>query len=342
MSLTAAAVAAPFDDAKLKYDHGDFATAQRLWLRLAEQGDPRAQVALGGLYMSGQGVSQYTEGGLYWYRRAGVQGDDAAEYILGEIYSGGHGFGHDDVQAYMWLSLAAQGAGPSESDRRARALKLRDVLAARMTAPQIAEAEQAVRDWRPDSIAAWPTACDVKFSSPQGGAIEVWSGHEFPGFGVQPTSTFWMPPASNAEMELRLSYLAGRMQDVGSPVAAYVRIKIPAPSPPDGTIVVMASASGAAQSFAAADIQYGSEGDHPIADANILGADAPGPEGVARALIAAGLPGQSLSVTIRRNGKVVRATSFDLSNLDARDALLREAFAKVEAADPKVCSNTPF
>ena len=47
MAIAGAAFAGPFEDAMAAYDKNDFATAMRLYLPLAERGDPRAQDAVG-------------------------------------------------------------------------------------------------------------------------------------------------------------------------------------------------------------------------------------------------------------------------------------------------------
>jgi TPR repeat protein len=49
------------------YDSGDFATALREWMPLAEQGDASAQFNLGLMYAKGQGVLQdYVRAHMWW------------------------------------------------------------------------------------------------------------------------------------------------------------------------------------------------------------------------------------------------------------------------------------
>ncbi len=88
------------------YNRGDYATALKEWRPLAEQGDASAQHNLGWMYHLGQGVPQ------------------------------------DDVQARMWLNLAA-----AQGNELARIN--RDRLTQQMTPVQLAEAQRLAREWRP-------------------------------------------------------------------------------------------------------------------------------------------------------------------------------------------------
>ena len=112
---------------------------------LAKQGDASAQFALGTMYRDGQGVEQDFAEALRWWRKAAEQGVVDAQYALGNIYSGGTGIAQDHVQAYMWYSIAAAHTG--EEWLAAIAGTNRDVLAARMTPADIAEAKRLAAEW---------------------------------------------------------------------------------------------------------------------------------------------------------------------------------------------------
>ena len=86
---------------------------------------------------------------MQWYRKAADQGNANAQSILGVMYANGRGVTKDDVQAYMWVNLAA--AGTSDADVREQAQKTRDAFAARMTPAQIGEAQRLSREWKPTS-----------------------------------------------------------------------------------------------------------------------------------------------------------------------------------------------
>ncbi len=86
------------------YKRGDYAMALREWLPLAEQGNEKAQAVLGGMYYMGRGVQQ------------------------------------DDVNAAMWLDLAARQGDQS-------AARLRNHAINEMTPDQITEAQRLAREW---------------------------------------------------------------------------------------------------------------------------------------------------------------------------------------------------
>lgn len=99
-----------FDKGSAAYKGGDYATAHAEFLSAAEQGDSSAQHIIGIMYYKGEGVPQ------------------------------------DNVQAYMWLNLAAvktEALMPGYDD----ALKERDLVAKEMTPADISTAQRLVREW---------------------------------------------------------------------------------------------------------------------------------------------------------------------------------------------------
>lgn len=76
-------------------------------------------------------------------------GDHDAQYMLGRHYETGNGVLQDFVEAHKWYNLAAAGGHRHASGAR-------DALAARMTANQIAEAQQRARQWQPSTAAPSP------------------------------------------------------------------------------------------------------------------------------------------------------------------------------------------
>lgn len=172
------AAAVSLEDGRAAYEHRDFAIAERLFRPLAEHGNAIAQYNLGVMYYKGEGVPQSYPNAVFWYRHAAWQGDASAQLglgvlcyngqgtlqsytealtwfrqaadqgsvqaqiNLGAMYANGQGAPQDYIQAHMWLSLAA---AKSET----RAAELRDIVAAKMTAAQIAEAQKLAREWKP-------------------------------------------------------------------------------------------------------------------------------------------------------------------------------------------------
>ena len=183
VAIFAAPAWAGFDEGVAAYKRGDYATALREWRSLAAQGDAAAQYNLGLMYNKGQSVPQdYAEavkwyrraakqgngggqanlGYMYdvglavpqdyawaakWYRRAANQGNAVGQTNLGVMYSKGRGVPQDYVQAHMWHNLAVSNLAAGVD--RDKAVKYRDIVAAKMTPAQIAEAQRLAREWKP-------------------------------------------------------------------------------------------------------------------------------------------------------------------------------------------------
>jgi uncharacterized protein len=139
--LSGNAIAGALEDCEAAYDRKDYASALQPCLSLAEHGDARAQLSLGGMYYNGQGVQQDYVEAAKWTRKAAEQGYTPAQADLGVLYWNGQGVQQNAVLAYMWLSLAAA----HEPD----AVRERDLAASQMTPDEIAEAQRLARDWKP-------------------------------------------------------------------------------------------------------------------------------------------------------------------------------------------------
>ena len=87
---------------------------------------------------------------MTWYRKAAEQGDAPAQLNLGVMYDTAQGVPQDHVQAHKWYNLAAARFTASETANREKAVRNRDRLAAKMTAAQIAEAQRLAREWKPN------------------------------------------------------------------------------------------------------------------------------------------------------------------------------------------------
>jgi TPR repeat protein len=130
------------------YTHGygvvqDHIAAVRWHSLAAQQGVARAQWILGRKYQEGKGVAQDYTQALYWHRLASSQRNDPvqalAQFDIGIIYQNGLGVPQDFVRAHMWLNIsAATGSGFSAHAR--------DILAARMTQVQIAQAQKMANE----------------------------------------------------------------------------------------------------------------------------------------------------------------------------------------------------
>lgn len=86
---------------------GDYQTAFKLWLPLAEQGNASIQFNLGLMYKKGQGIKQDDFEAVKWFRKAAEQGEANAQSNLGNMYVDGRGVKQDDFEAVKWFRKAA-------------------------------------------------------------------------------------------------------------------------------------------------------------------------------------------------------------------------------------------
>lgn len=131
----------------------DVVEAANWFRKAADQGSVDAQFHLGAMYREGEGVPQDYSESLMWYRRAAEQGLANAQSIvgnvLGGIYSYGEGIQLDYVQAYKWLDLASARYPELDDVLHDVAINNRDLISAKMTQAEIAEARRLAREWKP-------------------------------------------------------------------------------------------------------------------------------------------------------------------------------------------------
>jgi len=85
----------------------DFKEAFRWYLRLARQGDARAQTSVGLMYARGYGVEKSVASAQKWWSYAAAQNEAGAQFNLGMMYSGVEGVAPDYPQAVHWYTQAA-------------------------------------------------------------------------------------------------------------------------------------------------------------------------------------------------------------------------------------------
>jgi hypothetical protein len=88
------------------FDRANYATALKVWLPLAEQGDQAAQTYVGEIFEKGLGVQPDYAVAATWYRRAAERGYARAALNLGNLYERGLGVSRDPVQALSWYRRA--------------------------------------------------------------------------------------------------------------------------------------------------------------------------------------------------------------------------------------------
>tara|TARA_R110000868_G_scaffold133262_1_gene344773 strand:- start:539 stop:1045 length:507 start_codon:yes stop_codon:yes gene_type:complete len=118
------------------YGAGDFATAFRLHMPLAEAGDAEAQYFIGSYYKQGEGVPQDNAEAVKWFRLSSSQGDYISQFTLGVMYERGIGVLQDNVISHMWYNIGAANGSLMSADSRAEITK-------KMT-PAAIEAAQAM------------------------------------------------------------------------------------------------------------------------------------------------------------------------------------------------------
>jgi TPR repeat protein len=116
--------------------------AVRWYTLAADQGLAVAQHFLGVAYATGQGAPQDFGAAMHNYRKAAEQGHPDAQYNLGLMYAFARGVPQDKVLAYFFVKTAA-----AQGSRLA--VKGVPVVAAKMTAYQLAEADKMIDAWTP-------------------------------------------------------------------------------------------------------------------------------------------------------------------------------------------------
>ncbi len=114
--------------------------AHRWWNFAAAQNDPGAQYNLGLSYAQADGVAQDYERAVQWYLKAASRGHVQAQHNLGMLYDEGKGVERDPVRAYFWVKVAAsQGDDVAQESLKA--------VGKGMSAGQIRQAEDQADEW---------------------------------------------------------------------------------------------------------------------------------------------------------------------------------------------------
>ena len=158
------------------YNSGDYQTAIAEWQPLADGGDAEAQFGMGQLYANGFGVPLDDNEALKWYLLAADQQHANAQCNIAVMHANGWGVAQSDDEAYKWYILAAEqgiieaqnavakmhfgGFGAEQSNVQAHkwyniaselgdlnAASKRDDLVPKMSAEELAEAEQLASTW---------------------------------------------------------------------------------------------------------------------------------------------------------------------------------------------------
>ncbi len=91
----------------VSFDRSNYATALKIWLPLAKEGDAEAQTYVGEIYEKGLGIEADYKIAAEWYKRAAEQGHSRAQINLGYLFEGGLGVKRDLTTAMNWYRRAS-------------------------------------------------------------------------------------------------------------------------------------------------------------------------------------------------------------------------------------------
>jgi TPR repeat protein len=89
------------------YENGDYATALKEFLPLAQAGQTAAEAAVGQMYFEGKGVKADPKEAARWLEPAATKGIARAQFLLGKLYLSGEGVAADPVKAAALTKGAA-------------------------------------------------------------------------------------------------------------------------------------------------------------------------------------------------------------------------------------------
>jgi len=99
------------------YHNGEYATAFRLWRKMARNGDSTAQYNIGALFAAGKGVAASRDKAQKWFLLSAENGNAAAQFEIGKIYENAPVATTSLPKALVWIRRSAeQGYGPAQLD----------------------------------------------------------------------------------------------------------------------------------------------------------------------------------------------------------------------------------
>ncbi len=132
---------------ELYFERGNDVEAFNWYHKAAEQGEPKAECCIGALYRDGRVLKQNFSEAAKLFRRSANQGYWLAQDCLADLYEKGTGVNQDYIEAYKWYNIAT--ANPDlPSIMHELIAKDRKEISLRMTAVQIAEAQKLSREFK--------------------------------------------------------------------------------------------------------------------------------------------------------------------------------------------------
>ena len=97
-----------FEKAQNLFDQDKYEDAYKIFKQLADQGDAKAQNALGNGYQHGFWENVDFDNAIYWYNKAIENNEPHAAYNLASLYEKGNGVKQDFDLAYAYYTLAKE------------------------------------------------------------------------------------------------------------------------------------------------------------------------------------------------------------------------------------------
>lgn len=89
------------------YDRANYASALKIWLPKAQEGDAAAQLYVGEIFEKGLGAQNDYQAAAQWYEKAAAQGNFQAQLNLGHLYEKGLGVPQNKDTAMRWYRKSA-------------------------------------------------------------------------------------------------------------------------------------------------------------------------------------------------------------------------------------------
>jgi cell division septation protein DedD len=166
LTSTAPLATAGEAEARQFMQSGEYDKAVQELMPLADQGSPTAEYLLGEIYLGGHGGDM--QQALKWMTASAEQGYAQAQ---------GMGVPVNNIEAYRWFSLAAQGAD-AKSKLKTVSEANRGVIAKRLSPAERQQAEGMVQSWR-------PTGAPVIATPKQSEGVIGTVGQVIPGIRIQ-------------------------------------------------------------------------------------------------------------------------------------------------------------
>ena len=89
------------------YDRANYASALKIWLPKAQEGDAAAQLYVGEIFEKGLGAQADYQAAAQWYEKSANQGNFQAQLNLGHLYEKGLGVTQNQETALRWYRKSA-------------------------------------------------------------------------------------------------------------------------------------------------------------------------------------------------------------------------------------------